>query len=79
MSPLRLNVEEIKSARVVGYRMQIVATAYGQYEDRPVFITPECVTFSQLEREVTRMQDDLKNILEEARVKFDRLGQKTRL
>ncbi|MEW6141766.1 MAG: hypothetical protein AB1597_01225 [Chloroflexota bacterium] len=75
MSPLKLSVEEIKAARIVGYKMQIVATAYGQYDDRPVFITPECVTFNQLEREITRMQDDLKNILEEARSKFDHQGQ----
>lgn len=75
MSPLRLSIEEIKSSRIVGYRMQVVATAYGEYDDRPVFITPECVTFAQLEREITRMQDDLKNILEEARSKFDHQGQ----
>jgi hypothetical protein len=71
MSPLKLSIEEIKSARIVGYKMQIVATAYGEHDDRPVFITPECVTLSQLEREITRMQDDLVNILEQARSKFN--------
>jgi len=75
MSPLKLSIEEIRAARIVGFRMQIVATAYGQHDDRPVFITPECVTFTQLEREVARMQDDLKNILEQVRSKFDHRGQ----
>jgi len=75
MSPLRLSMEELQAGRIIGYRMQVVATAYSNYEDKPVFITPECVTLTQFEREVTRIQDDLKNILDQARAKVEHMGQ----
>ena len=65
--PLSLQMEEIESLRIVGYRMTILATAFGRDEDKPVAITTECVTLAQLEREVTRLQDDLRAVLDQAR------------
>jgi len=65
--PLSLHVEEIESLRIVGYRMKIMATAFGRDEDKPVAITTDCVTLAQLEREVTRLQEDLKAVLDQAR------------
>jgi len=70
--PLSLGIEKIESIRINGCRAWIKAIAFGLHKDEPVSITNECVTLSQLEREINRLQEDLKAILEEARQKFPR-------
>lgn len=73
--PLRLETVDISSLHITGCRAWIVATAFGPDEDKPVAITHECVTLTQLEREISRIQDDLKVIREQARERFPKESQ----
>jgi hypothetical protein len=70
--PLSLGIEKIESIRINGCRAWIKAISFGLHKDEPVAITNECVTLTQLEQEINRLQEDLKQILEEARQKFPR-------